>query len=322
MAKPATNHFCVKHYYISNNDQPKGPFALEQLPAHGLTATSMIWHEEMTDWQPASTVASVSALLPKLPPPLPGTLPPPAKNGTTRSNISPAPALRATASANKFSSPAVATATRKWWALGGGAVVIITLLVTGFIYKSESNAAELRATQELQSAAVSQQATEAQQSAEVQQAVEAQQSAEAQRATEAQQAAEAEQRAAKRAWHREHFLEYVAVDVLPNYSVGTFGGISNGYFQFTNNSGYRLRNVVVAINYIKSDGGLYTTNYLTIDELAPHTPTTQAIPDSQRGIRVYGDIDHLEAPGLEYVYDAQLAEDAAMSKADHLVEEQ
>ncbi|MCP6247745.1 hypothetical protein NL432_25815, partial [Klebsiella pneumoniae] len=66
--------------------------------------------------------------------------------------------------------------------------------------------------------------------------------------------AEELRREKQRLWNREHFLEYVQADVLPGYRVLGFGGIADGHVQFTNNSGYKVRDVVMAVEYIKADG--------------------------------------------------------------------
>jgi hypothetical protein len=124
------------------------------------------------------------------------------------------------------------------------------------------------------------------------------------KARQAEEALAAERREQQRAWNRAHFMDYVSATVLPGYEVGTFGGISGGYVQFSNNSGYRLQSVLVAVQYIKASGDVYKTEYVTIDHLAAHQSVTRAVPDCGRGVRLACAVYQLAAPGLEYTYGA------------------
>ena len=48
-------------YYIVENNQPAGPFEVEELVAKGVKATDLVWCEGMSQWTPASEVAEVMA---------------------------------------------------------------------------------------------------------------------------------------------------------------------------------------------------------------------------------------------------------------------
>lgn len=50
-------------YYIAINRQACGPFDEHELLSHGLTATSLVWHEGMDTWQQAQHVAELRELL-------------------------------------------------------------------------------------------------------------------------------------------------------------------------------------------------------------------------------------------------------------------
>ncbi len=293
----------MKHYYISNNNNPQGPFLLEDLPAHGLNANSMIWHDEMTDWQPANTVAAVQALLPKLPPPL---------NQGPAINNTGAPLRPAFPVAeHKAQSP---INHKKWWAMGGGVVVVSILLLMSFARDNNGSGASAYATPTIESGQNNQLSDS--NTSTVQAAQARNDAAAAQKAAEARQVAEAQAKEAKRVWNREHFLEFVDAEVLPGYTYRPVGGVSSGYFRFTNKSGYRLQNIVVAIEYIKSDGETYTVKQMDVGDLAANSSATAQFPSCGRGVRVHASTNHLEAPGLEYVYDARGQADAMTAEAD------
>jgi membrane protease subunit (stomatin/prohibitin family) len=56
-------------WYISRDGQNLGPFSINQLPQHGLTAQTFVWRAGLTTWQTANTVAELAAFLPPAPPP-------------------------------------------------------------------------------------------------------------------------------------------------------------------------------------------------------------------------------------------------------------
>lgn len=56
-------------WYISRDGQNLGPFSISQLLQNGLASQAFVWRAGMTDWQPASTLAELAALLPPSPPP-------------------------------------------------------------------------------------------------------------------------------------------------------------------------------------------------------------------------------------------------------------
>ena len=59
-------------YWIIENGRQAGPFEKEELLKHGLSSTSPVWTEGMTDWAQASTVADLAGIIP----PAPATPPP------------------------------------------------------------------------------------------------------------------------------------------------------------------------------------------------------------------------------------------------------
>jgi len=77
------------------------------------------------------------------------------------------------------------------------------------------------------------------------------------------------------------------VQVTTNqYSVSTFGGISNLDIIVTNNTDYTLDQITVAIDYIKKNDGIYTTEYLTFNNIPANQNKSLSAPDSNRGLSV------------------------------------
>ena len=195
---------------------------------------------------------------------------------------------------------------RTWFLLGGGAVVILLLLVAfRFSQGSDIPGAAPGAVASAASATSPYSVADSP-SRTIDPAAEL--AAAQEKARQAEAALVAERREQKRAWNREHFMEYVSATVLPGYEVGTFGGISGGYVQLNNSSGYRLQNVLIAVQYVKASGDIYKTEYVSVDHLAPHQTTTQAVPECGRGVRLDCALYQLAAPGLDYTFDANQPE--------------
>jgi hypothetical protein len=70
------------------------------------------------------------------------------------------------------------------------------------------------------------------------------------------------------------------------YSINTFGGISNLDVIVTNNTDYTIDQITVAIDYIKQNDGIYKTEYLTFNNIPAHQNKSLSAPDSNRGLSV------------------------------------
>ena len=53
-------------YYMHIGGQQVGPYEENELPSHGLTASTMVWREGMPDWVVASQVPELGHLLPPI----------------------------------------------------------------------------------------------------------------------------------------------------------------------------------------------------------------------------------------------------------------
>jgi len=87
------------------------------------------------------------------------------------------------------------------------------------------------------------------------------------------------------------------------YSVNTFGGISNLDIIVTNNTNYTIDQITVAIAYIKENGGIYTTEYLTFNNIPAHQNKSLSAPNSNRGLSVNLTKQTITASELNLCYD-------------------
>lgn len=52
----------MKQYYIIRNNQPAGPYTIEELAAMGITPDTIVWAEDIADWIPAYQVNELTSL--------------------------------------------------------------------------------------------------------------------------------------------------------------------------------------------------------------------------------------------------------------------
>jgi hypothetical protein len=94
------------------------------------------------------------------------------------------------------------------------------------------------------------------------------------------------------------------VQVTTNqYSVNTFGGISNLDVMVTNNTNYTIDQMTVAIDYIKENGGIYTTEYLTFNNIPANQNKSLSAPESNRGLSVNLTKQTITSSELNLCYD-------------------
>ena len=94
------------------------------------------------------------------------------------------------------------------------------------------------------------------------------------------------------------------VQVTTNkYSVNTFGGISNLDVIVTNNTDYTIDQITVEIDYIKENGGIYTTEYLTFNNISANQNKSLSAPNSNRGLSVNLFKQTITASELNLCYD-------------------
>lgn len=94
------------------------------------------------------------------------------------------------------------------------------------------------------------------------------------------------------------------VQVTTNeYSVNTFGGISNLDVIVTNNTDYTIDQITVAIDYIKKNDGIYKKEYLTFNNIPAYQNKSLSAPNSNRGLSVNLTKQTITASELNLCYD-------------------
>lgn len=86
------------------------------------------------------------------------------------------------------------------------------------------------------------------------------------------------------------------------YTVGTFGGITNLDVTFANNTDYQIDECLIQVDYIKENGNIFKTEYLTLKKIPSHQDKTISAPDSNRGLEVNIKINQLYSNELNLCY--------------------
>ena len=67
-----------KYYYIENDNQ-FGPFTIKELKDKKITSKTLVWTEELENWEEAKNIVELKEILKKAPPPLPNKIKKPLK---------------------------------------------------------------------------------------------------------------------------------------------------------------------------------------------------------------------------------------------------
>lgn len=97
----------MKKYFYTDGQEKKGPYTLEELKQFEIQPDTLIWHEGLDDWQPASSISEMKEVLELNPPPLENSttsVPPELPQGDFHRNSSSALRKKQKMFSNVFSS--------------------------------------------------------------------------------------------------------------------------------------------------------------------------------------------------------------------------
>ncbi len=90
------------------------------------------------------------------------------------------------------------------------------------------------------------------------------------------------------------------------YSVDSWGGISNLDITVNNDTDFTLNSTTIAIEYIKKNEETYKTEYVTFNDIPPHQNKTLSAPDSNRGISIKIKTIKINSNELELCYNQEI----------------
>ena len=319
-------------YFIVKEGQASGPFALADLPLHGLAPHTLVWTEGMADWAPATAVPAVEALLPKPePPPIPAPMPPPVapphvaapqpppivrhvltpdepatEPAPRRAMQNPAPKMQQQVAPHAPNLPqtseerygqAKSTAgmgSRRTWIVIG---VVVALLLT-FILVLNLMSSRARSAEEIRNEDVARQVAQKQRQLALQDSL-----ARIESARNAREAAHADSLAninRQKEYAANKIYDLVTASVNGNVGVDeVLGGLSGIVVTFKNESEYVMDDVYADVQYLKGNGDVLQTKRVHVAKLQPKSSKTAEAPDSDRGKEVKAKVVGLVSRALE-----------------------
>jgi TM2 domain-containing membrane protein YozV len=130
------------NYYVADGTTQRGPFSVEELARMALRPDTLVWHEGMPQWEPASAVPALASLLTQsAAAPLPSLNPAPAQSPDQNTGVAqPAAPLQMGYASPQYSPPPYDPANSKKVAAGVCGILIGGLGIHKFILGLTSGA--------------------------------------------------------------------------------------------------------------------------------------------------------------------------------------
>lgn len=97
---------------------------------------------------------------------------------------------------------------------------------------------------------------------------------------------------------KDNINKFVTQKVTYDYN-DFFGGIDNVQVTVSNNTDFKMDEVTVQLSYIKKNGELYDTQYITVSNISAHGQKTVPGPESKRGTSMGSKITKVYSHELE-----------------------
>jgi hypothetical protein len=238
----------MNKYYLQNGNENIGPFTIEELKAKGITKSTPVWCEGMSDWTEATNVTELASILNSTPPLIKKTAPP--------------PIITKKSSGLNF--------------IQKIALIFLLFIVGAIVY---SNMRDSKSEQSFENESIDSVVDSA---ATV---------------VDDSDSEECNKRAA-----RNSVGSNVGVNTNKYTVDALLGGITNLEVTFVNNMDYKIDECEIQIEYLKENGSVFKTEYLTINNIPAHQDKTISAPDSNRGLEVNVKINFIKSKRLELCY--------------------
>ena len=270
-------------YFIHDGQNEKGPLGIEQLKLEFLKNDTPIWYEGLDNW---TTVEEVKELMDLI---VSKQTPPPLKKNIDVTAFGTSLPIDASLIENP-SEPA----TKKLLKISlVFAIIIIVLCIVCWLgYQNKSQAEVLNQVQER----VTQQSLQ----------LVAQQEKEQKRSIEEQQLQGEKDRinaiiTEKYMGYRNNWRRYIKA-VSNNFSYSDMGGISNLEVLIYNQTDKTIEEVQVKVDYIKSNGGTYKSEMVSVTNIGPNSTKSVSAPSSDRGTSVQINIESISAKSFHFCF--------------------
>lgn len=105
----------------------------------------------------------------------------------------------------------------------------------------------------------------------------------------------------RKKYFRQNWKNYIHVS-LNNYNTGLLGGVKNIKMIATNDTEFPLDNVVVLLQYFRSNGKLFKTEKITLDNIKAKSSKSVSAPDSRRGMSLKLKLERITSQGMNFCW--------------------
>jgi hypothetical protein len=283
-SRPQPKPLLMRNYYYHDGQAQHGPFTLSELKSKNIAPTTPVWFEGLNDWTPASQVDEVNTFLfVSIPPPFKKQTPPPISQNAQPSYE------------ELFNSP---KNNKKPLIIGTVALGALVLLLV-FYFQNSSSASSPEVSFLDTSAQYANDKRRLDSLEYIETVRQAQNAALTKRNRE----------------FRNNWSKYITFQTN-SYKVDSWGGISDLAISVYNETDKIVDEVVVTVDYYKSDGGLYETKEIPLHNIQSNTLETVQVPNTTRGTRIETAITKITSRSLHFCYNRQLEEGLVESSDD------
>ncbi len=264
----------MKKYFYHDGQNQFGPFDLEGLRSKNLIQSTPIWYQGLEKWTPAGQIEELKVLFEGVPPPFH------AEPINTQDYYTP-PYYQQENNKRSYKKPL----------LIGVSVLLGIFLFAAIIKNSNTPKSDLHiaaARENSDSSAGVQEKSDKEKLAELEK-------------KELERKRLSEERFKKNMNYRNNWNEYIKAEPNPDYKINSFGGVYNLRIAVANNTDKIIDEVIVAIDYYKASGSVYT-RLVPISNIQPESYSIENIPDTDRGLRIQTRIIKITSRSLQFCY--------------------
>lgn len=105
----------------------------------------------------------------------------------------------------------------------------------------------------------------------------------------------------RRKYFRQNWANYIHVS-LNDYKTGLLGGVKDIKAIVSNDTEFPLDNVVVKVEYFRSNGKLFKTEQITLSNIKAKTSKSVSAPESRRGMSLKIKLERITSQGMNFCW--------------------
>lgn len=105
----------------------------------------------------------------------------------------------------------------------------------------------------------------------------------------------------RKKYFRQNWQNYIHVS-LNDYKTGLLGGVKDIKVTAVNDTEFPLDNVVVMVQYFRSNGKLFKTEHLTINDVQAKASKSITAPDSRKGMSLKIKLDRITSQAMNFCW--------------------